>query len=320
MQRLVITGPTGWIGQALLAMLHNDAAGDGFRADEQVALFGSRAGEVRLACGTCVPVRPLADLVPDDVAGARVIHLAYLTKDKLAEVGDTEFRSRNHAIDAVLLQAMERARPESLFVASSGAAMLAEQGRDLHPYGMMKLEQEARFLQFGVAAAVPVLAGRIFNIAGPHINKLEAYAVSNFALQALAGGPIRIAATQPVFRSFLHVDDLCRLILRAVRSGHGAPRAVDLCGYEVLEMGDIAGAVAAAVAQTGGGEIAITRADMNFADRSDYVGNPQDTRVLAMQLGLTLADTASQVRDTVEWIRKYNKPEVAQMEAAAATS
>lgn len=314
MQRLVITGPTGWIGQALLAMLHSGDTEDGLRAGEAIALFGSRAGTVTLPSGEALPVRPLSEIGPEDVAGARIIHLAYLTKDKVAEVGEAQFRARNDAIDAALLDAMEQGRPASLFVASSGAAALAEAGRDLHPYGMMKCEQEARFLAFGQRTGVPVLAGRIFNIAGPHINKLEAYAVSNFALQALAGGPVRIAATQPVFRSFLHVDDLCRLILRAGRAGHGETRAIDLCGNEVLEMSDIAELVVSAM----GGTIPVLRGHLDFAGRSDYVGCPQDTRVLALRFGLKLADTPTQVRDTIEWIRERNKPEVAPQQAVMA--
>lgn len=316
MQRLVITGPTGWIGQALLALLHRADDSDGLRAGEAVCLFGSRAGVVVLPSGEALPVCPLSEIGPDDVAGAQVIHLAYLTKDKVAEVGEAAFRARNDAIDTALLRAMEQGRPASLFVASSGAAALAEAGRDLHLYGVMKLEQEARFLAFGARNGVPVLAGRIFNIAGPHINKLEAYAVSNFALQALAGGPVSIAAQQPVFRSFLHVYDLCRLILRAGRSGHGEVRAIDLCGNEVLEMSDIARLVVSAM----GGNIAISRGHLDYAGRSDYVGCPQDTRVLAMRLGLELADTARQVSDTIEWIRNCNKPEVAQKKAAMAAS
>lgn len=315
MQRLVITGPTGWIGQALLAMLHSGDASDGLNPGETIALFGSRSSAVALPSGGTLAVRPLSEIGPQDVAGAQVIHLAYLTKDKVAEAGEAEFRARNDAIDAALLRAMEQAAPASLFVASSGAAALAEAGRDLHPYGLMKLEQEARFLEFGRSNAVPVLAGRIFNIAGAHINKLEAYAVSNFALQALAGGPIRIAASQPVFRSFLHVDDLCRLILRAVRTRYGEMQAIDLCGNEVLEMLDIAELVVSAM----GGNIVILRENLDFAGRSDYVGCSQDTRVLAMRLGLKLADTARQVRDTIEWIREHNKPEVAIKEAAMAT-
>lgn len=308
MERLVITGPTGWIGRAMLALLAEGDARDGLGQGDEIALFGSRAGAVPLADGRSLPIRPLTTISADDVAGAHVIHLAYLTKGKVAELGEDAFRSGNDAIDAALLDALEKAVPASVFVASSGAARLAELGTDRHLYGVMKLEQEARFLDYGASHGVPVLCGRIFNVAGPHINKLEDYAVSNFAVQALERGAIRIEARQPVFRSFLHVTDLCRLVLRALRSGHGSAAPVDLCGNVVLEMADIAALVAAEV----GGTVAISRPDLTFGSRSDYLGLAQDTKVLAMQLDLELAEPRMQVRDTVNWIRQTSQAHLMQ--------
>lgn len=304
MKRWVITGPTGWIGQALLALLASEGDADALRPGEGLALFGSRAATLRLPSGQSVPVRPLSELSPDDVAGAWVVHLAYLTKDKVVDLGEPAFRDGNNSIDATVLRAMEQAPPAALFVASSGAARLVEQGLDQHPYGLMKLEQEARFLDFGAAHGVPVLCGRIWNVAGPHINKLDAYAVSNFAVQAIEGGKIRIEAQQPVFRSYLHITDLCRLVVRAMRKGYGRSQPVDLCGNTILEMADIAALVAAEV----GGDVRISRADVSFAKRSDYLGCSQETQVLAMELDHVLADTASQVQDTISWIKAMAVP------------
>lgn len=298
MGRLVITGPNGWIGQALLACLSTSGDSDALRADDSLMLFGSRPATIAGPDGSPLAVRPLADITADDVDGAMVIHLAYLTKDKIDTFGEPAFRDANTAIDDAVLNAMSEGRPRSVFVASSGAARLADEGIDRNAYGLAKLEQEARFLDFGRTAGVPVLCGRIYNLAGPHINKLDAYAVSNFAVQAMAGGPVRIAANQPVFRSFLHVTDLCRLILRAVRGGHGEDRPIDLCGAEVLEMADIAALVIAAL----GGGVTIERGPVDFVRRSDYLGCAQETQVLAMRLGLKTSGAATQVRDTIDWI------------------
>ena len=297
--RFVLTGPTGWIGRALLELMHRPGDADGLAEGDEIFLFGSRAGVVRLVDGRELPVRPLADIAPDDVAGAHVIHLAYLTKDKVAGLGEDAFRRGNSAIDAALFAAISDAAPASLFVASSGAAQLAESGRDAHPYGLAKLEQEGRFLEWAREAAVPTLCGRIFNIAGPHINKLDAYAVSNFALQALNEGRIVVTADVPVFRSFLHVEDLCRIVLRAARRRIGADRPLDLCGSQLLEMQDIA----ELVAQEVGGAISIERPALDYSRCSAYLGAAQDSWVIAARLGLRTTDIRNQVRDTVNWIR-----------------
>jgi nucleoside-diphosphate-sugar epimerase len=297
--RFVLTGPSGWIGHAMLAHLARRSGG---LLAGRVILFASAERSMSLASGECLPVRALETIHAADVAGAHVIHLAYLTKEKAADLGERHFTDANLAIDDAVLAALREDGAASVFVASSGAAQQAARGIDLHPYGLAKLRQEARFLEWGKAAGVPVLAGRIFNIAGPHINKLEAYAVSNFALQAIRTGKITVQAAIPVFRSFLHVDDLCALVVAAGVEGTGRARPIDLCGGEVVEMGDIAARVAAL-----SGGSAVERGSIEHGRSSAYLGDFTDTRILAMELGIDLAPLLRQIEDTIRWIA--NEPD-----------
>ncbi len=299
MQRLVITGPTGWIGLALLAHV---AARWGAGMAERVTLFGSSERLLEIPGGVSLPVRPLGAIRPEDVAGAHLVHLAYLTKEKAEERGERAFFDTNLAIDDAVLAACAGAPPASVFVASSGAAKLAAEGRDLHPYGIAKLRQEVRFLGWGEAAGVPVLAGRIFNIAGPYINKLESYAVSNFIGQALRLRRICISAQIPVFRSIMHVDDLCHLLLGAGLGHIGRAGSVDLCGAEVLEMEDIARKVRDAL----GEDIAIERDSVDVTRSSVYLGHFPDTKSLAMQTATTLRSADECIADTLAWLRKFH--------------
>lgn len=269
---------------------------DGPLAD-RVTAFASSERVMELPSGERLPVRALGSIGPDDVAGAHVIHLAYLTKEKAAELGERRFFDGNIAIDDAVLDALAGKPAASVFVASSGAAKLAATGVDLHPYGMAKVRQEARFLEWAAAGGVPVVAGRIFNIAGPHINKLEAYAVSNFILQALNCKKIEVQANIPVFRSFLHVDDLCDLVIGMGLRKISRPRPIDLCGAEVVEMADIAALVAA---QTGSPPV--RRATLDYGRASEYLGNFPHTKVLAMELGFDLKSLSAQINDSVHWI------------------
>lgn len=293
--RFVLTGPSGWIGSAMLANLVRWFGA----ATGNITAFASSARDIALPGGGTLPVRQLKTIRAEDVAGAHVVHLAYLTREKAAELGETTFTATNLEIDDALLGALAEAPAVSLFVASSGAASHAASGQDLHPYGLCKLRQEARFLEWARARGVPAIAGRIFNIAGPWINKLDAYAVSNFAVQALAGNRIEIKADRPVFRSFLHVDDLCELVIKAALAGIGRAAPIDICGSEVLEMQQIAMTVAAEYGET----TEIIRSALNLSAPAVYLGNHVDTQLLAMEAGVVLAPFSVQIADTLSWIK-----------------
>lgn len=294
--RYVLTGPSGWIGQAMLAHLARVLGG---MLGGRVAAFGSAARTLCLPWGETLAVRALADLRAGDVAGAHVIHLAFLTKEKVATLGAQAFTDANLAIDDIVLRAVSNAAPRSLFIASSGAAALAEAGDDEHPYGLAKLHQERRFCEAAQGGGFALIAGRIYNLSGPHINKLEAYALSNFIQQAFAQGRIVIEATTPVFRSFLHVDDLCALICAAGRAGLHRDRPLSFCGAELVEMAELATAVAACFDRP----IAIERRPVDWARPSRYVGDFAETRLLAEELGVKLQPLSGQVADTVAWVQ-----------------
>ena len=268
---------------------------------DRVEVFGSKERTETLPGLGAVRVRALATITPADVADAAVVHLAYLTKDKVEALGDTEFFATNQTIDDQLLRALEGAQPRAVFVASSGAAADAERGVNRHLYGVTKLLQEDRFLDFGRRSGAPVLAGRIFNLAGPHINKLESYAVSAFLLQAFETGRIRIEARVPVYRSYLHVTDLADLVRRALLNPAGTPaHTVDLCGTEVVEMSDVAAAAARAV---GLAKDRVERGAVDFERPSAYLGDSTQTRTLALRNALRLRDFATQVADTAAFMR-----------------
>jgi nucleoside-diphosphate-sugar epimerase len=295
--RYVVTGPSGWIGRTLLSRLEENL-GAGISA--QVTAFASSARDQLLPSGAKLPVRPLETISPADVEGAHLVHLAYLTKEKAEQLGERRFTEGNLAIDDAVLGAMAVAAPASVFVASSGAAALAARGEDLHPYGLTKLRQEARFLDAAACSDVPTIAGRIFNLSGPNINKISSYAISNFVQQAREQGRIRIEATVPVFRSFLHVGDLCAMIDAAARVGIGRDRPVDLCGGKVVEMGELALAIASEV----GDGIAIERGQVDCSKPSAYLGKYSETKSMAMCLGIDLVSLQKQISDTVAWLRR----------------
>jgi nucleoside-diphosphate-sugar epimerase len=302
-ERFVILGSSGWIGQALQAWIA-ERVGPNWRA--HVRCFGSKArrdrapdqGEIEVAC--------LADLKGEDVAGALVFHLAYLTKDKVDGMSDADFFARNLEIDSCVMAALRTGAARGLFVASSGAARDVETGASKNLYGITKLLQEDRFQTFAKQSHTPTFIGRIFNIAGGHINKFELYALSSFVRQALQHQAIRIEAAIPVYRSFLHVEDLIALVVATLSREGLSSAPIDLCGAEVLEMGAIAQEVARQMGMNAG---QIHRPDISFERTSSYLGDPRATLGLALRHTVNLRGFAQQVSDTIAYMTPLVKPD-----------
>ncbi len=297
--KIVLTGPTGWIGAGILAHLANRFGG-GWQ--DSVRLFGTSARTVSAPDGSSLVMRPLDEIDGEATRDAIVIHLAYLTKEKVELVGERRFMDTNLAIDDAVLAAISAGQPRFVFVASSGAAALAAAGSNRHPYGLSKLRQEDRFLELAASKNFPVLIGRIYNLSGPYINKLESYAISNFLGQARKTGEITIEARVPVFRSFLHIDNLSQLIVEAGIRALGFLKPIDMCGAQTMEMSDIASAVVALVPGT-----TIARSPIDWTRPSAYLGNFTETKILSMQLDVALVAFSEQVADTARWMEKIER-------------
>lgn len=300
--RLTLTGPTGWIGTAFLDTLRRARGRDWTRG---VTLFGSSPRTITAPDSSLLEVRPLESITAEDVDGANLVHLAALTKDKVQVVGPAAFFATNTMIDAAVLSACDRGRPRSIFVASSGAAKQAESGQGRELYGLCKLMQEDAFLGFGARTGVPVTTGRIFNLAGPFINKLDAYAVSALLRQALHEGAARIEARTPVYRAYLHVQDLCALVMGMLAAGLGHTAPLDLAGCLTVEMEDVA---CEALRATGHPDGRIIRAPVDWDRPSIYLGDPTGARTLALRFDLPLRSFAEQVDDTAADLRQRTAP------------
>lgn len=277
--KLVITGPTGWLGSAAVAWARRQGV-------VNLQTFGSSAQMINGLAITALPDMRLCDL-----SDAIVLHLAFLTKDKTAGMPDEIFRAANRGIDDHVIAAFERIPPKGVFVASSGAA-----AQPVEAYGQMKIEQEQRFLGWGQSAGVPTLVGRIYNVAGPYINKHNLYALSSMIVQARDTGVMKIDANRPIYRAYTHVNDLIGVMMAALRAGEGRTQPFDISGNELVEISDVAREVAQHIPAR------IERPAIDWANPSVYVGNPEIFRSLALKYGIVPQSFAGQVSDTVDFL------------------
>jgi nucleoside-diphosphate-sugar epimerase len=248
-----------------------------------------------------VEQRALADLRALKAAPTIVLHNACLTRDRAETMSGADYITANRAISRLVLDALEPIGGRAVFLPSSGAAYRAEDPsapEALRLYGRLKLEDEAAFADWANQAGASAALVRVFNLSGPYINKLGSYALAGFILDALAGRPIQVRATRPVFRSYVAIRELMSIVLGLLTSEAPTVVRFDTGGDQALEMGDIAEAVAATLNPA----LAVERPALISTDADFYVGDAAAYSALRAAHGAETVSFADQIRETATYL------------------
>lgn len=289
--RIIITGASGWIGLATLDLLAH-ALGPDFAA--RVLCFGSSARDLGP-----ITQRPLAELASLPPAPSLLLHLAFLTKDKVAGMSEADYVAANHAIAQTVEQALLPIDVRAIWVASSGAATRADDAAAapaMQLYGRLKRDDEDRFATWAERTGRRAVITRVFNVSGPHINKPEHYALASFILDALAGRPVVVKAPHRVERGMVAIRELMSVVFAELLCAPAGVVRFD-SGGAPAELGAIAAEVASVLGAPGAQRAAIT------SDRIDaYLGNEAAWDALCLQHGVTRVAMAAQIAETAEFL------------------
>jgi UDP-glucuronate decarboxylase len=297
--RIAVVGAAGWLGMATLELLHR-LLGDRF--SERVRAFGSTSRTLRLRGDAEVFQAPLDELARLNAAPTHVLHLAFLTQEKAKAMTPEAYRSANRAISSAVLDALPRIGAQSLFVPSSGAVYMADRPEaqaSMRLYGELKLEDEARFSRWSDKSGGRLAIGRLFNLSGPYINKQSSYALACFIADALAGRPIQVAATRPVYRSYVAISELMSIVFGTLTDGEGGSITFDTAGDSVYEMSKIAEAVNAAL-KTG---LGVGRPPLTGDEPDFYVGDARQYQALRDLYEVPPVCFARQIFDTADFMK-----------------
>ncbi|MBB3955806.1 NAD-dependent epimerase/dehydratase family protein [Novosphingobium sediminicola] len=295
-RRIVITGAGGWIGLATLDLL---AAALGDKFEKRVRPFGSNTRALRLADGSQVLQRPLADMAWLPKEPTIVLHTAFLTKDRAEAMDEAAYIAANRAISESVLKALNPIGAEAIFVASSGAAAKADDpdaSAAMRLYGALKREDEERFAAWADETGHRAVIARIFALTGPYINKPGAYAIASFIDDAIAGRPVEVRAPRQVVRAYVAIRELMSLAFAASLAPSGVLRFDS--GGEGMELGEIAGVVAA---QTG---TSVQRAQITTGPADIYHGDDAAYRALLADYGIAPVPLAAQVAEMIAWAQR----------------
>jgi UDP-glucuronate decarboxylase len=297
---VVVTGAGGWIGRATLEMLESVLGGSLTR---RVHAYGSTGRALRLRSGTELECQPLGKLEELAIGPHLLVHLAYKTREHVA-LGSRGYIDANESISNVVLAHGRRSEVAGIFYPSSGAVYGGSLANDAaeNPYGPMKRRDEERFGTLGHRTENTAVI-RVFNLAGPFLNKPELYVLGSIIEDLIRGGPIRLRADHPVIRSYIHVQDLVDLafaLMLGLVASPGEP--FDTAGEIDIEVGELAGMAASIL---GSPDVPIQRPvvpDNAAPDR--YVGDGTIMMELASRYGLCLSPLERQIVDTADFLRQ----------------
>jgi UDP-glucuronate decarboxylase len=297
---VVVTGGTGWMGRATLEMLESSFGPD---LVARTHVFGSSARPLVLRSGSEIQIHALSALSDLRLGKHLVAHFAFATREFVQELGPGEYIRRNQGLTELVSDHLARSDAVGLFVPSSGAAY-AGGDLDTNPYGALKRSDEERYLAMmhGTSDVTVgrVIVPRVFNLAGPFLNKPDRYALGSILTDIGNGGPVRLTAAHPVVRSYVHVADVVALAF-AVLTGDGPVpgRPFDTAGAGEIEVGELASLATSLLGQDG---MLVERPPLDGQGPDRYVGDPTEMDALVRAYGLTAASLREQIRDTARYL------------------
>lgn len=255
-----------------------------------------------------VTQRPLVELANLSRHPTLLLHFAFLTKERAEAMPEADYRFANQAIRRLVLNALDHIGVEAAFLASSGAARFADDPLTkpaMQLYGELKRQDEDAFTAWSEAQDRCLVIARIFNVSGPHINKLPSYALSSFILDALRGGPVIVKARHEVRRGYVALRELMSLTFALLLDQPRGVTQFDSGGQDV-ELGELASLIASStncyVERPVSGE---GRADI-------YVGDEIGYQRLLDRYGIEGVSLTDQISETIAFMKGAPIPEALQ--------
>lgn len=155
-------------------------------------------------------------------------------------------------------------------------------------YAIAKRDSENAFRKLG-NAGLQVAIARCFAFVGPWLPLDKHFAIGNFLRDAMLGQTIKVNATFPVFRSYLHADDLVRWLMAIAEHATSECLCFNVGSDRAVSMGDLARIIASEF----GLEVSVPDEERNRVDR--YVPAIEKAKdLLGLEVSIDLEDAIRQ--------------------------
>lgn len=218
-KNILLSGASGWFGKSFIYQGYQKY-GKNFL--EENYFSSSNGREIHIA-GVPFAVKTIA--LKDCLYLEKIdyfVQSAFLTKDKLDEIGLAEYKKKNIEIINISQKIADSYHIKKHILISSGAAI-----HDNSPYGVLKRAEEKKMLK---GSSDEKLIFRVYAASGLQLPNVGWSALSQFVKSGRVGSDISIKSEVPVWRSFVDFGDLCNLILTYLCDDKRRPPAiVDAC-------------------------------------------------------------------------------------------
>lgn len=265
--RIVVLGSSGWFGREFAAMRSEVAIPDA----HVLEVPGPSAGVV-------VSDEEVAAFDP-----TVVLNFAFLTRERVESEGLAEFGRINSELSERFLTLARADSVRFALTVSSGAAVTEPE----QPYGQMKLAEETAALDL-VDAERTVVVLRAYSVSGGYVRRPDAYAFSDFILQA-ARGAVQVNADRPVFRRYCSVTDSLAI---AMNRGLAGESGILETGGDLVEMGELA----RTIVQVVNPQAEINRREIVTEDPSAYHSDDVSWQRWSTQAGISPMGLTEQIR------------------------
>lgn len=203
---------------------------------------------------------------------------------------------KNSKVVYVSSGAVYGVQPEQIEYLSEDAPAISLEDMPEHKrdYAMAKRDAEDAIFQLSHEHEITASIARCFAFVGPWLPRDQHFAIGNFIEDGLQGRPIQVKATYPVYRSYMHADDLVTWLMTMAANADTQCEAFNVGSDYAVNMGELAQQVASQL----GVEASVPLHTEAKVDR--YIPSIQKAKT---KLGLELKlDLPTAIRTTIDSI------------------
>lgn len=294
LNKIVVFGASGWLGRECISLLSSSLQKN---FSSKVILIGSSNKSIKVNQQN-YEITSIDDLGHHKNVDL-VIDLAFVTQEKLDQLGETQYIHLNQELRKKIYDFIYESKPKYVYFSSSGAAdidfMSVTKSNSKKVYGELKLASESELRKISQDLDFNLLINRIWSVTGLQMQDHSKYAIGNFISQTLSKNEIKINSSDQVLRSYIDAEDLFKVCFNELflnkssllNSGGFQTTLFDLAALVLKVLGSSTTQIPNSIEKDSG---------------DDYVSKDFKLNELALKQGLELQSLEDQIRNTLRAI------------------